>query len=46
MYINKAKKIVIKIGSSILVDKKGEPKKEWLKSFADDIKLLLKKNKK
>ena len=31
MYINKSKKIVIKIGSSILIDKKGKPKKEWLK---------------
>ena len=31
MYINKFKKIVIKIGSSILVDEKGKPKKIWLK---------------
>ena len=30
MYINKFKKIVIKIGSSTLVDKKGKPKKIWL----------------
>ena len=29
MYINKFKKIVIKIGSSILVDEKGNPKKIW-----------------
>ena len=28
MYINKFKKIVIKIGSSILVDKEGKPKKK------------------
>ena len=27
MYINKFKKIVIKIGSSILIDKRGKPKK-------------------
>ena len=27
MYIDKFEKIVIKIGSSILVDKKGKPKK-------------------
>ena len=34
MYIDKSKKIVIKIGSSILIDKKGKPKncgsKNWL----------------
>ena len=38
MYIDKFKKIVIKIGSSILVDEKGKPKKIWLKEFAKDIK--------
>jgi len=45
MYIDKFKKIVIKIGSSILVDQKGKPKKLWLKEFAKDIKLLIKKKK-
>ena len=45
MYIHNSKKIVIKIGSSILVDEKGKPKKSWLKEFARDIKLLIKKNK-
>jgi glutamate 5-kinase len=45
MYINKSKKIVIKIGSSILIDNKGKPKKEWLKKFAEDIKMLLRKKK-
>ena len=45
MYIHKSKKIVIKIGSSILVDEKGKPKKLWLKKFAKDIKFLIKKNK-
>ena len=45
MYINKFKKIVIKIGSSILVDKRGKPKKKWLEKFAVDIKLLIKKKK-
>ena len=45
MYINKSKKIVIKIGSSILIDEKGKPKKKWLKKFAQDIKLLIKKKK-
>ncbi len=45
MYIDKFKKIVIKIGSSILVDQKGKPKKLWLKEFAKDIKSLLNKKK-
>tara|TARA_Y100001970_G_C14158501_1_gene817081 strand:- start:418 stop:1524 length:1107 start_codon:yes stop_codon:yes gene_type:complete len=45
MYINKFKKIVIKIGSSILVDEKGKPKNIWLKEFAKDIKNLIRKNK-
>ena len=45
MYIDKFKKIVIKIGSSILVDRKGKPKKSWLKEFAKDIKSLLNKKK-
>ena len=31
MYIDKSKKIVIKIGSSILIDEKGKTKKAWLK---------------
>ena len=44
MYIDKSKKIVIKIGSSILIDGKGKPKKKWLKEFIKDIKIL--KNKK
>ena len=46
MYINKSKKIVIKVGSSILVDKKGKPKKIWLREFVKDIKFLIKKKKK
>ena len=45
MYINKFKKIVIKIGSSILVDEKGKPKKKWLQEFAKSIKNLIKKKK-
>ena len=45
MYIHKFKKIVIKIGSSILVDDKGKPKKTWLREFAKDIKNLLDKKK-
>ena len=44
MYINKAKKIVIKLGSSTVVDEKGRFKKKWLLSLINDIKKL-KKNK-
>jgi len=45
MYINKSKKIVIKVGSSILINKKGKPKKKWLGEFVKDIKLLIKQKK-
>ena len=45
MHIDKFKKIVIKIGSSILVDEKGKPKKIWLQEFAKNIKNLIKKKK-
>jgi len=45
MYINKSKKIVIKIGSSILINSLGKPKKKWLSNFAEDIKILLKQKK-
>jgi len=46
MYINKSKKIVIKIGSSIIVDEKGKIRKKWLDEFVKDIILLIKLNKK
>ena len=46
MYIDKFKKIVIKIGSSILIDKNGKPKKSWLEEFAKDIMFLIKKKNK
>ena len=45
MYIAKSKKIVIKIGSSILIDEKGKPKKLWLKELVRDIKHLIKQKK-
>ena len=45
MYINKFKKIVIKIGSSILIEDKGKPRKIWLQEFAKDIKNLINKKK-
>ena len=44
MQINKAKKIVIKLGSSTIVDNKGNFKKKWLISLIQDIKKLRKKN--
>jgi len=44
MFINKAKKIVIKLGSSTIVDKKGNFKKKWLLSLIRDIKKLKKNN--
>ena len=46
MYIDKFKKIVIKIGSSILINEKGKPKKKWLEELAKDIQKLIKKKKK
>ena len=45
MQISKFKKLVIKVGSSILVDQKGNPKKKWLKHFGKDIKDLINKKK-
>ena len=45
MYIDKFKKIVIKIGSSTLVDENGKTKKIWFREFVKDIKKLIKKKK-
>ena len=39
MYINKFKKIVIKIGSSILVDEEGKPKKNGFKNLVKISKI-------
>ena len=46
MYLKNSKIIVIKIGSSLLVDDKKKVRKKWLTSFAKDIKRLKSKNKK
>ena len=46
MYLNNSKQIVIKIGSSLLVDNKKLIRKRWLLSFAKDIQKLKSKNKK
>jgi len=45
MYLKKSKTIVIKIGSSIIIDKKKKIRKKWLTEFAKDIKDLLKQKK-
>ena len=46
MHLKNSKIIVIKIGSSLLVDEKKKIRKKWLISFAKDIKKLKSKNKK
>ena len=40
MYIKKAKVIVLKIGSSNIVDSRGKLREKWLKSLVKDIKKL------
>ena len=46
MLLKNSKIIVIKIGSSLLVDKNRKIRKKWLSSFAKDIRKLRLKNKK
>ena len=46
MYLKNSKKIVIKIGSSLLVDQDKKIRKKWLSSFAKDIKKLRSNNQK
>jgi len=46
MYLEDSKIIVIKIGSSLLVDDNNKVRKKWLLEFAKDIRELIKKNKK
>ena len=46
MHLKDSKIIVIKIGSSLLVDDKKKVRKKWLSSFAKDIQKLRSKNKK
>ena len=38
MLINKSNKIVIKLGSSTVIDRKGKFKKQWVTSLIKDIK--------
>jgi len=46
MHLKNSKVIIIKIGSSLLVDADKKIRKKWLTSFAKDIKKLKSKNKK
>ena len=45
MYIEKAKTIVIKIGSSNIVDNRGKLREKWLNSLVKDLKELANKKK-
>ena len=45
MYLNNSKQIVIKIGSSLLIDDRKKIRKKWLLSFAKDVKELIKNKK-
>ena len=44
MYLKNSKIIVVKIGSSLLVDQNKKIRRQWLSSFAKDIKKLSDKN--
>ena len=46
MHLKNSKTIVIKIGSSLLIDTSKKIRKKWLTSFAKDIKKLKSKNQK
>ncbi len=45
MYLENYRKIVVKIGSSLIIDNKKKIRKKWLYEFAKDIKNLRKQNK-
>ena len=46
MYLEESKIIVIKIGSSLLIDNNKKIRKKWLSELSKDIQELLKQNKK
>ena len=46
MYLKNSKIIVIKIGSSLIIDKNRKIRNKWLSSFAKDINKLRSSNKK
>ena len=45
MYLKNFKTIVIKIGSSLLINDKKNIRKKWLSGFAKDVGYLLNKKK-
>ena len=45
MYLNNSKQIVVKIGSSLLIDENKNIRKKWLLDFAKDIEQLINWNK-
>ena len=46
MFLKDSKIVVIKIGSSLLIDEKRKIRQKWLSEFAKDIRDLINKNKK
>ena len=46
MYLKNSKTIVIKIGSSLLINENNIIRKKWISEFVKDIKELLKEKKK
>ena len=46
MYFDKLNTIVIKIGSSLIIDEQKKIRSKWLDSFIKDIKVLKKAGKK
>jgi len=46
MYLKDSKIIVIKIGSSLLIDDNKKIRNKWLLEFAKDLRVLIKENKK
>ena len=45
MLLNKSKTVVVKIGSSLLIDQNNQIRKKWLSGFSADIKDLIKQKK-
>ena len=46
MYLNESKTVVIKIGSSLIINDSKTIREKWLADFAEDIKNLQKLKKK
>ena len=42
MYLNESKTVVIKIGSSLVINENKTIREKWLSDFAEDIKNLQK----